>query len=124
MKALHSFVHQSREGKITSLSMYLADSGQALNMSVSEKINDTSEIIRVKFNLNEIAAMSKLNTWSTYHSFEKEGKTSETRINWNTPFFSVEKEGKKIAIKFTDAEIYGFQMTLETAFQELIRRGK
>ena len=118
MPVLHSFVHSGKD-KITSLTMTLSRGKFMITMS------DKVSKIRVMLSLDEIAGLSdavKARTqWDAFHRFEKEGKTSETKIRFNKNFFSLESSGKKIAIRLTEDELSAFSRVLDIAFEKIIK---
>ncbi len=117
LKVLHSFVHAGKN-KVTSLTVSLAEDSVIITMS--DKVNK----IRIKMNPNELAglakAINKSVAWSAFHSFSKDGKTTETRINYNDSFFNVDN-GKKIALKLTNDELAAFEMVLKIAFETILQ---
>ena len=117
LKVLHSFVHASQQ-KVTSLTVCLAEDSVILTLS------DKVDKIRVKLNLDELAGLSAAITagreWSAFHSFEREGQRTETRLSYRDSFFNVDNGAKKIALKLTDNERAAFARVLGVAFDQLV----
>ncbi len=117
MPAVHSFVHSSGD-KITSLTMSLI--GKRFMITLSDKTTK----IRVILGPDEVAGLSDAvkarARWEAFHRFEKDEKTSETKIRFNNGFFSLESSGKKIAIKLTENELSSFHRVLDLVFEKMI----
>ncbi len=117
LKVLHSFVHASRD-KVTSLTVSLAEDSVIVTMS------DKIDKIRVKLNLDELAGLSAAvgsgGEWGAFHSFQKDGAKSETKINYRESFFNVDNGSKKIALKLTDNERAGFARVLGLGFDTIV----
>ncbi len=118
LKVLHSFVHASRD-KVTSLTVSLAEDSVIITMS------DKIDKIRVKMNLDELAGLSAAvgaeGEWSAFHSFEKDGRRTETKINYRDSFFNVDNGAKKIAIKLMGNERAAFSRVLGLGFDTIVK---
>ncbi len=117
MPVVHSFVHSGRD-KVTSLTMTLTRGKFMITMS------DKTDKIRVMLDPDEIAGLSDAvksrSKWDAFHRFEKDGQISETRIQYNGAFFSLETSGKKIAIRLTENELAAFHRVLDLVFEKLV----
>ena len=117
MPVVHSFVHAGKD-KITSLTMTLSRGKFMITMS------DKTDKIRIMLDPDEIAGLSDAikarSKWGAFHRFEREGQVSETKIQFNRAFFSLESSGKKIAIKLTENELSAFSRVLDLVFERLV----
>ncbi len=117
MPVVHSFVHASGN-RVTSLTMTFSRGKFLITMS------DKVDIIRVMLDPDELAGLSDAvkarGRWESFHRFEKDGNTKETRIQYNQAFFNLESSGKKIAIKLTENELSAFHRVLDLVFNEIV----
>jgi hypothetical protein len=117
----HSFVHSGKD-KVTSLTVcYPRGKGEdAVQLTFSDK----KDPIRVKLGLDEVAGLAKAlegaREWKAFHTFEKEGRTMETRIQFGNGFINAERSGVKIALKLTSDEMAGLELTLKTVFGNIV----
>jgi len=120
LHVVHSIVHTSSEGKITSLT--LSDPTDNETKACFITFSDKVDKIRVKLSMDEIAGLAKcLNlqgNWEAYHTFNE----TSTRIQYNDPFINATREGKKIAVKLSRNERSAFELALTNIFNNLCRK--
>jgi hypothetical protein len=119
----HSFVHSGKD-KVTSLTLCVPRDRK--ENSIQLTFSDKKDPIRVKLGLDEVAGLAKAlecgREWKAFHTFEKEGKTMETRIQYGNGFINAERSGNKIALKLTSDELAGLELALKTIFSAMVER--
>ena len=119
----NSYVHAS-QSKVTSLTVCVPrrKEDDAIQLTFSDK----TVPIRVKLNVEEVAGLAKALEkgveWKATHTFEKEGKSMVTRMQYNNSFINAERDGAKIALKLTPNEVASLEFTLKSVFQLMVSR--
>jgi hypothetical protein len=119
-----SYVRQNSSGKVTSLTVCFPK--KADEDSIQLTFSDKTDPLRVKLGITEVAGLSEAvmanKPWSTFHTFEKEGKKTETSLNFRDFFINAERAGHKIALKLSENEKASFGLTLRQLHSMLVSR--
>ena len=120
LHVVHSIVHTSADGKITSLT--LSEPQDKETKSCFLTFSDKTEKIRLKLSMDETAGLAKSiekqGNWEAYHTFEEQS----TRMQYNDPFINATRGEKRIVVKFERDERASFELALKHVFNKLCEK--